>query len=126
MPRRFNKRDIERILTLEAAGHTYRQIAKEMDAAVSNIHDICTGKLYRKWTGREPKWPGYKRVFNQEQVEEILRLREEGVPYREVAARFGVSGGSITQIYRGISYRDWTGIDPPQKEEEEETDGITE
>ena len=46
-----------------------------------------------------------KRIFTDNQVEEIKKMRDDGIVYREIASKYNVSIPTIRNICKSISYQ---------------------
>ena len=65
-----------------------------------NVHDMLR---QGRFVGRRPD----TRMFSNDQVREIRRIRsEQGLSYRKLSKMFNVGGGPIWQIINGKSYKD--------------------
>jgi transcriptional regulator len=110
---KFTDKQVIEIRKLAQRGTLYSEIAKDFNCSQSLISLICRGLGYKDVGG--PIQSSYvKRNFTDRQVIEIRERAERGISYYSIANDFKCSIALISQICRGINYKDVGGpIQPP-------------
>lgn len=105
----FEERDALAILRLYHEKHwTYKALAKRYDVAIVTIHDIIqriTWQHVRPNLYAPPEQDG-RTTVTEDDVRTIRRLRQEGMPLKEVAQRFGITVSQTWRIAKRLAWPD--------------------
>lgn len=83
-------------------GQARQRVANAFGVSLSTVNAVMSGRTGGKDPSQEPR-------FSRDEVESIRHAFRNGVPQREVAAWFGTTQQSISQIVRGRMYPDFGG-----------------
>lgn len=94
---KLTESDVVQIRELIESGVGVCAIAREFNVSQTTISEI---KIGNRWKHVAPN-VGRPRSFTPKQAEEIRILRAQGVPVRQLVARFGISRNVINKIVAG-------------------------
>jgi len=101
---KLSESDVTKIWEMLVDGMTYPEIGKRFGVDGSTIYSISRGKTWR----HVPAPAGYKnprQKLTARDIPEIWEMLTDGIMYREIGKRFGVSLPTICSISRGKTWR---------------------
>lgn len=109
---------VQEIVRRRKAGETYRSLAQEFGCSAANLVDIFSGRTWKgvsnlRYMASKPRLRGVnhpKSKLTEEDVRSILRRRQTGITYSQLAREFNVHPVTICTLCLGRTWSHVTGL----------------